>query len=253
MSAIVTNAVWSSTKSQKSDLLVILALAKVADDEGNASLPMEDIAGLTGLSTRAVKNCLDKLYDLNELAHTPGGGRGRPNRYQILLTHGSNEGSSFQETAPQTGNHVPGMEERSPAHAGANTPVGSISTSTKQASLPDSGGAVADSVDVPEGAQDLVTAMTTAGMLVGWRLNAEEWRRVTALSARWGTDRLVDVIARRWDPARPPKTARYLLRIWSDLPSAAPADIATSNVVPLRPDTAWRPSRTPMSAYENGF
>ncbi|QHC26356.1 hypothetical protein [Streptomyces sp. GS7] len=94
--------------------------------------------------------------------------------------------------------------------------------------------------------------MTKAGMLVGWRLTEAEWARVTALSARWGVDQLVEFIARRWDPSRPPKSARYLLRIWADLPSQAPVD-GTGNVVPLRRD-GWKPFRSPdTSAYQNGF
>ncbi|MEU3501699.1 hypothetical protein ABZ726_13290 [Streptomyces hundungensis] len=111
-------------------------------------------------------------------------------------------------------------------------------------------------MEIPTGAQDLVSAMESAGMLVGWRLSESEWARVTALLARWGAERLVEVIARRWDPSRPPQSARYLLRIWDDLPSQLPAETAKDNVVPLRRETAgWKPFRNPAhaSAYQNGF
>ncbi|MFC5150750.1 hypothetical protein [Streptomyces amakusaensis] len=101
-----------------------------------------------------------------------------------------------------------------------------------------------------------MAAMTGAGMVVGWRLSEAEWGRVTALSARWGHARLVEMVARRWNADRPPLSARYLLRIWADLPDQAPEPAAQTNVVPLRrqPGT-WVPYQNTAqpSAYQNGF
>ncbi|MGX2994876.1 hypothetical protein JNUCC64_11350 [Streptomyces sp. JNUCC 64] len=101
-----------------------------------------------------------------------------------------------------------------------------------------------------------MAAMTAAGMVVGWRLTDAEWHRVTALSARWGHARLVEMVARRWNADRPPLSARYLLRIWADLPDQAPEPAAQTNVVPLRrqPGT-WVPYQNTAqpSAYQNGF
>ncbi|WP_238783578.1 hypothetical protein [Streptomyces monomycini] len=72
--------------------------------------------------------------------------------------------------------------------------------------------------------------------------------------ARWGAPRLVEIIARRWDADRPPQSARYLLRIWADLPSQTPPTSA-GKVVPLRRAAGWQPYRNPSqpAAYENGF
>lgn len=238
---------------------MLLAVAHEADDQGKATLSLEDISALTGLTPRTVMNSLGELYQLGELAHTQGGGKRNPNSYSILLgSHVSPEsnpevGSGFMESSSESRKFLPGKEEVSSSRAGVTTPVGSSNTSKKQASLPRSSAAL-QSVDVPEGAQEVVAAMTNAGMLVGWRLNEDEWDRVTALSERWGAERLVEIIARRWDPAQPPKSARYLLRIWADLPSQGPTDGPTSNVVPLRRDGGWKPFRAPEpSAYQNGF
>ncbi|MFF1906364.1 hypothetical protein [Kitasatospora sp. NPDC058218] len=98
--------------------------------------------------------------------------------------------------------------------------------------------------------------MTGAGMVVGWRLTGPEWDRVTALSARWGHERLVEMVARRWNADRPPLSARYLLRIWADLPDQAPEPAAQTNVVPLRRQPgSWVPYQDTAqpSAYRNGF
>ncbi|MDX3388182.1 hypothetical protein PV682_43105 [Streptomyces niveiscabiei] len=258
----MTELVWSRSRAKRGSLLVMLALAREADDRGWVSLSLEQIAKLARLSARAVTNCLPELSALGELSYTPGSGRAVTNRYSLLL--GASEereaGSGFPEAAaetrksePETPKSLPGSQEASSAHPGAgSTPVGSTTSSEQQASLlpPRTAPTRADSV--PAGARDLVAALTNAGMVVGWRLTEDEWARVTALSARWGAERLVEVISRRWDPGRPPQSARYLLRIWDDLPTQVPAP----NVVPLRRESGgWKPYRNPAraDAYQNGF
>ncbi|WP_431999283.1 hypothetical protein [Streptomyces sioyaensis] len=72
---------------------------------------------------------------------------------------------------------------------------------------------------IPEFAQPLVDQMTAAGMVVGWRLTEVEWFAVHAHIKRSSIDALVEFARRRWNPADPPQTARYLTRIWSDMPS----------------------------------
>ncbi|MGJ5898383.1 hypothetical protein ACSCBZ_41540 [Streptomyces niveiscabiei] len=262
----MTELVWSRSRAKRGSLLVMLALAREADDKGWVSLSLEQIAKLARLSARAVTNCLPELSALGELSYTPGSGRAVTNRYSLLLgASGEREaGSEFSETAaetrksePETPKCLPGSREASSAHRGAgSTPVGSTTSSEQQAGLLSSRTAPkrahADAPGVPSDAKDLVAALTNAGMVVGWRLTEDEWARVTALSARWGVERLVEVISRRWDPGRPPQSARYLLRIWDDLPSQVPAP----NVVPLRRESGgWKPYRNPAraSAYQNGF
>ncbi|MFC7928735.1 hypothetical protein [Streptomyces cinereoruber] len=285
MSVTATEIVWGSSRAQRGALLVMLALAREADDQGFAVLTLERLAKLTRLSTRAITNCLAELSKLGELAHKKGVGRGNPNRYEIRLgrlapgeeseagvpEEGSirpgKAGSGFLETPAESGKsatesrknvprNVEGSSSRAPV---VNTPVGSINNlSSKPASSshprqntqprPEA------TVEAPAGAREVVDAMTSAGMLVGWRLTPDEWARVTALSARWGAQQLVDVVARRWDHARPPQSARYLLRIWDDLPSHGPA-AQPVNVIPLRRTGGWQTYRnqTTASAYENGF
>lgn len=71
---------------------------------------------------------------------------------------------------------------------------------------------------IPAFAVDLVEQMTAAGMVVGWRLGDTEWFAVHDRIKRVGIPALVEHARRRWNPQDPPQTARYLTRIWSDLP-----------------------------------
>ncbi len=286
MSEIATDLVWSESKACRGSRLVLLALAREADDQGRATLTLEEISRLTGLTVRSITTCLGDLASLGELSRERGGGASNPSRYSILLgqaggtaeregtelpSSGSGVpqgGRDFQEGASQNSPVVPsnwnslhGEPEVSSSRVrGGSTPYGSTTTTKKQASFADSKlrevSAGQDSVEVPEGARELVAAMTAAGMVVGWRLTEAEWDRVTALAARWGHQRLVEMVARRWNSERPPLSARYLLRIWADLPDQAPAQAAQTNVVPLRrqPGT-WVPFQNTAqpSAYQNGF
>jgi hypothetical protein len=78
---------------------------------------------------------------------------------------------------------------------------------------------------IPDFAADLVQQMTAAGMVVGWGLADAEWFAIHDRIKRVGLPTLIDQARRRWNQADPPKTARYLLRVWCDLPdAAAPAD-----------------------------
>lgn len=287
MSDIATELVWSESKSCRGSRLVMLALAREADNEGRATLTLEDISGLTRLTARSITKCLGELAALGELSHERGGGASNPNSYSILLFNigteaptdsekelpnlspeAPGEGTKFQElssrNAPSSaasGKFLQGDSEVSSSRMrGGNTPYGSITTTTEQASSPEpireNRAANQDSVKVPDSAKDLVTAITSAGMLVGWRLTESEWDRVTALAARWGHERLVEMVARRWKADRPPQSARYLLRIWADLPSHAPAATPQGNVVPLRRQPGgWASFQNTAepSAYQNGF
>ncbi|MEV7090145.1 hypothetical protein AB0O07_30395 [Streptomyces sp. NPDC093085] len=285
MSDIATELIWSQSKSCRGSRLVMLALAREAGDDGKVTLTLDEISTLTRLTPRSITKCLGELTRLGELSHKRGGGASNPNTYSILLRDDavtdraspekelptlhpekSEVGGKIQEIPSQKS--APGGESGKFQHAnpevsssrmrGGNTPYGSITTK-EQASLP---GAhrenvpAQDPVKVPDGAKDLVTAITSAGMLVGWRLTESEWDRVTALAALWGNERLVEMVSRRWNADRPPQSARYLLRIWADLPSHASAATSQGNVVPLRRQSGgWIPFQNTASpsAYQNGF
>ncbi|MGW2840563.1 hypothetical protein ACWCWD_22570 [Streptomyces sp. NPDC001493] len=281
MSEIATAVVWSKSKSRRGSRLVLLALAREADDQGRVALTLNEVSRLTGLTVRAITSCLRDLASLGELSRERGGGAAHPNSYLILLVDQAGAAAALEKVelpASPSGRNF--QEEHSPnppaanakwkliqndsevsssrTHSG-NTPYGSITTQ-KQASSAGSNlrepSTESDSVEVPEGSKELVAAMTNAGMIVGWRLTGAEWGRVTALAARWGSERLVELVGRRWNADRPPQSARYLLRIWADLPSHVPTELSSGNVVQLRrPSHGFVPFQNTAahSAYQNGF
>ncbi|MFF3554623.1 hypothetical protein ACFYXL_14580 [Streptomyces tsukubensis] len=277
MNMAATDSVWRFSKASGGARLVLLALAREADETGRATLPVLKIAELTRLTARTITQCIKDLIGLGEISYRRGGGHSNPNSYSILLSgtgrretvgtgrFHTSKGTDFPEGASTktnlrsgSGKSVQGSSKPSRVRV-VDTPYGSINNS-KQASLlaqpssspekpePPAGGAVG----VPSDAHQLVAALTTAGMLVSWRLSDAEWDRVTALSERWGPEALVDLAARRWNSAQPPRSARYLLRVWEDLPDELPG--VTGNVVPLCPGGARQTYRNQVpSAYENGF
>ncbi|MGW0856140.1 hypothetical protein [Streptomyces sp. NPDC002690] len=281
MSEIATSIVWSESKSRRGSRLVLLALAREADDQGRVALPLDEVSRLTGLTVRAITSCLRDLASLGELSRERGGGAAHPNSYSILLVDQAGttaaldkaelptsvSGRNCQEepslnssAATASGKSLQNDSEVASSRArSGNTPYGSITT-RKQAS---SAGSIrrksspgSDSVEVPEGSKELVAAVTNAGMIVGWRLTGAEWDRVTALAARWGSERLVEMVGRRWNADRPPQSARYLMRIWADLPSHVPSELSSGNVVQLRrPSHGFVPFQNTAahSAYQNGF
>lgn len=120
MSDIATELVWSQSKSCRGSRLVMLALAREADDDGKATLTLEEISTLTRLTPRSITKCLGELAKLGELSHERGGGASNPNAYSILLCSNgvgrvgsekelptpnpedSEEGTRFQELPPRT-------------------------------------------------------------------------------------------------------------------------------------------------------
>jgi hypothetical protein len=64
--------------------------------------------------------------------------------------------------------------------------------------------------------------MGTARMVVGWGLSEPEWFALHAHINRCGIPALIEHAARRWNTANPPQTARYLMRMWADLPAIPP-------------------------------
>lgn len=96
MSVKVMSWVWEHSQATGRDLLVLLAIADRADDEGGGAWPSQStIAAKTRISVRSVQRALDDLVEMGELAieqragggkHTPA--RYRPNAYRVLMPEG---------------------------------------------------------------------------------------------------------------------------------------------------------------------
>ena len=79
--------VWSSSRATKGQLLVLLAIADFADDDGHAFPSLKVLGKKARLSVRETQNCLRQLEHLGEVKiekrQMPHGGYG-PSLYHIL-------------------------------------------------------------------------------------------------------------------------------------------------------------------------
>ncbi|XVS67851.1 helix-turn-helix domain-containing protein [Actinosynnema sp. CA-299493] len=77
--------VWEHAEAAGTDLLLLLAIADSADDQGRNAWPsIADLSRKTRLDERTVQRRLKRLHDQGRIAIEIGGGR-RRNRYAILM------------------------------------------------------------------------------------------------------------------------------------------------------------------------
>ena len=87
MSVRVMGRVWAQSKTKDGKLLVMLALADFANDEGESWPSMPVLADKARLSERQARKVLDKLEQAGEIRRIrSNGGRNRRNHYVILLS-----------------------------------------------------------------------------------------------------------------------------------------------------------------------
>ena len=87
MSIRVMTSVWDDLRTQAhSELLVLLALADWANDDGYCWPTISALATKARLSERAVQQILGRLTTTGRIRRIQGGGRGRANRYQVVAT-----------------------------------------------------------------------------------------------------------------------------------------------------------------------
>lgn len=67
MSLAAMNAVWEYSRANANNLMVLLAIADNADDEGRAYPKQETIAKKARISVRTVQRCIQELRELGEL------------------------------------------------------------------------------------------------------------------------------------------------------------------------------------------
>src|ERR1700736_105152 len=85
MSIRVMTSVWDDLRTQAhSELLILLALADWANDDGYRWPTISALATKARLSERAVQQILGRLTATSRIRRIQGGGRGRANRYQVV-------------------------------------------------------------------------------------------------------------------------------------------------------------------------
>jgi hypothetical protein len=98
MSASATDAVWASTRQTGSALVVLLALARAADERGVADLSISTLADRCRTSPRTVQRLISQLLESGEIELLkPAYGPSPPN-YQLTgvtistpLEHGASD------------------------------------------------------------------------------------------------------------------------------------------------------------------
>jgi hypothetical protein len=85
MSISVMSKVWSSSKASHGSLLVLLAIADFANDEGEAYPSIATLQRKARLSERAAQNAIKELQEIGELSIRAGQGRNGTNLYRVHI------------------------------------------------------------------------------------------------------------------------------------------------------------------------
>lgn len=86
MAINVMSWVWRESQSSGADLLVLLAIADQAHEDGDGAWPsVRTLAGRARVSDRTVQRCINSLVLLGELEIRKGVGRNGVNVYRIIM------------------------------------------------------------------------------------------------------------------------------------------------------------------------
>jgi len=88
VSVAVMSTVWARSQHRGSELLLLLAIADFADDDGRAFPSIESLAHKVRLSPRMVRRLIRRLEASGELVVERASGRGRSSVYQIRVGNG---------------------------------------------------------------------------------------------------------------------------------------------------------------------
>lgn len=232
MSVKVIGWVWDNSQSEGAARLVLLAIADCANAEGKDAWPsMAELCRKTRLSERGVQKAIRRLEDLGELDVKKNAGRGRTNRYIVVMetpnvVRGSGrenpeQSSPRTEFAPEPGSpKTPNVVRKTPNHVRPEPSVPVL-----EPSLDSKPGRAAPRAEaIPEWALPLVHRIHAAGLPgIRWNLRGDDWFMVDSLIKAKGIEAMADYAARATQSsARPVVSARYFLSGWKELTNAPP-------------------------------
>lgn len=242
----------------------MLAIADCTNHSGGDAWPsMAELCRKTKLSERGIQKAIRRCEELGELRVTKAAGRGRTNRYAIVMEtpnrvrgfEGGNPeqsagfskprtecGVSGREAARQTesrhttqSSETPNVVRETPNHVRPE-PSRTVTTDARK---PGAGEATAL---VPEQALPLVRAVQATLPGLRWNLSLPDWLAVQTLMSKKGVEAMADYAARvSASSAKPVFSARYFLPGWKELPDAAPDGTAPPQ---LRAVTSRRQQET---------
>ncbi|WP_051778788.1 hypothetical protein [Streptomyces sp. NRRL S-241] len=243
MSLAATDWVWSQSDSRGAARLVLLAIADRADADGVAYAGTASLIRRTRAARSTVRGAVDTLLVSGELAVVEGRlGPGGETVYRLPLldVRGSGErpgpvtdpdrtsapggpvGSPREGWTPAPGGPTTGRGEgrRSAPGGPASGPQNKGSSLQDEQQQPRATNTAA--ALIPE-LRPLDAALVAASITVRWSLGLGEQRDVYRLVQAHGVEALVGLAARRTTPGEAPKSARYWLKVWSDLDRPAPS------------------------------
>lgn len=243
MSLDATDWVWAQSDSRGAARLVLLAIADRADAEGVAYAGTASLIRRTRAARSTVRNAVDCLLISGELAIVEGElGPGGETVYRLPLLDvrgtvdrpgpDSDAGRASAHGGPVNGpgegrTSAPGGPTTDPGEGRVSAPKGpATGPQNKRSSLQDEQqqprATHTAAALIPE-LRPLDAALVSASITVRWSLGLGEQRDVYRLAQAHGVEALVDLAARRTNPGEAPKSARYWLKVWSDLDRPAPS------------------------------
>ncbi|MFC5214290.1 hypothetical protein [Streptomyces coerulescens] len=206
---------------------MLLAIADRADADGVAYAGTASLIRRTRAARSTVRDAVDTLLASGELGIVEGElGPGGETVYRLPLLDergtedrpgpDSNPGRTSAPGGPATG---PGEGRTSAPGGPATGPQNKRSSLQDEQQQPRATNTAA--ALIPE-LRPLDAALVAASIAVRWSLGLGEQRDVYRLVQAHGVEALVDIAARRTNPGEAPKSARYWLKVWSDLDRPAP-------------------------------
>ncbi|WP_344963664.1 hypothetical protein [Streptomyces thioluteus] len=259
--------VWTRSAAKGTARMILLAIAdKCSGPECTAYAGTAMLVQRTNASRRCVVGAVDKLLASGELAVVEGrkGPRGET-VYRLAGAVGHARAMSSDrpriggaDSAPVPNLH--GCESCTPGGAGSATEGCENCTPRGVESAPQNARerkhqeeqqqprarALSASV-VTEALRPLAAALDAAGVGVRWSLGLGEQEAVWRLVQRHGVSALVELAVHRTVPGEAPRSARYWLKVWSDLDHLSPAGPGAT-VVPFRGRATTAPA---ASARQN--
>lgn len=251
MSLKAMNWVWDHSPARGTELLMLLAIADNAADDGTNAFPsVRTLARKTRLDDRTVQRIIGRLVEQRQLGVETRGGRAA-NRYSVLM--GENLSTPPANRHPRQGaaggtDATPGVAQLRHPTPGTATPPEPPGT-VLEPSSPDGVGPMRlakSEAEEAEYAKDIDAVLDELGP--AWRLTPKQRQRlapkvVEALAAGWSARKLSAHLGANPEGVKSP--AAVLSARLDDLPASEPS--RTRNAVPQRP--AWcgqcdEPSRT---------
>ncbi|MFC7342062.1 helix-turn-helix domain-containing protein [Saccharopolyspora griseoalba] len=230
MSIKVMNWVWDESPAKGTELLMLLAIADNAADDGTNAFPsVSTLARKTRLDQRTVQRIIRKLSDQGQLLVEERGGR-HPNRYSVVMNAELSTAPANRrprQVATGGADATAGaakLRHPTPGTAVPPEPSGTVNEPSTGDGWENRLRLIGSDVEEVESSQDIDAVLDALGP--AWQLTPSQRQRlrpkvVEALQAGWSKERLAAYLGANPNGVRSP--AAVLSKRLDDLPPAEPA------------------------------